>query len=166
MGVAGVGKSSVGAALAARLSVRFVDGDDLHPVENIAKMKRGIPLTDDDRWPWLRAVGDELASAARQRDSVLIACSALRRRYRDVIVSRAPETVFVCLTAPADVVAQRMAARTGHFMPAALLDSQFAELELPNADERASLVDVSGPLDSVVAQAVAGLIAALNPDRR
>lgn len=157
MGVSGIGKSSVGAALAEQLSARFVDGDHLHSAENIAAMSRGVPLTDEDRWPWLRRIGGELASAREQRRSVVIACSALRRRYRDEIASQAPAAVFLCLTAPMAVVGSRMAARRGHFMPAALLDSQFAALELPDADERAVLIDVNAPFDDVVSRAAARL---------
>ncbi len=144
MGVSGCGKTTIGAGLAERLGIPFLDGDDLHPAANTAKMAAGIPLDDDDRWPWLDRVGDALARA--RGAGVVIACSALKRRYRDALRAHAPEVVFVHLAAPKEVVVERIAARTGHFMPAALLDSQYADLEPPGQDERCITVDVTGPL--------------------
>lgn len=132
MGVSGCGKSSVGAALSQKIGVPYVDGDDLHPAANVAKMAAGIPLTDDDRWPWLDAVAGVLASRA----PVIVGCSALRRAYRDRIRAGAGgAVVFAHLTGPRALIAARMAARTGHYMPLGLLDSQFAALEVPTPDE-------------------------------
>lgn len=155
MGVAGCGKSSVGETLAARLGAVYVDGDELHPPENITKMSRGEPLTDEDRWPWLTRVGRSLASAEGIR---IIGCSALKRRYRDLIRHEAVSpVVFVHLSGSRDLIAARMAARTGHFMPTSLLDSQFAALELPEADEQAITVDIGQPLEAVVAKIATSL---------
>ncbi|WP_181703996.1 gluconokinase [Chthonobacter albigriseus] len=154
MGVAGSGKSTVGAALSAALRVPYADGDDLHPAENIAKMSRGEPLTDDDRWPWLTLVAEALADGA----PLIIGCSALKRRYRDHIRARAGgPVVFVHLAGSRALIEGRMAVRPGHFMPTSLLDSQFAALEPPAPDEAAFTVDIAAPLPVVVAQIVAEL---------
>jgi gluconokinase len=146
MGVSGSGKSTVGAALAARLGVEFEDGDDLHPQANIAKMSAGIPLTDDDRWPWLDAVGDWLAS----RPAGVVACSALRRVYRDRIRARVPSAYVVHLAGDRETIAARQAARRGHFMPPALEASQFATLEPLEADEAGVTLDVALSVDALV----------------
>jgi gluconokinase len=155
MGVSGCGKSSVGSALAARLGGIYADGDDLHPAANVAKMSAGIPLTDADRWPWLDKVGQYLALA---QDTALIGCSALKRIYRDRIreVADAP-VCFVHLAGTRQTILRRMQARRDHFMPPALLDSQFATLELPGADEQAITVDIDQPLDQVVAAIIIAL---------
>ena len=126
MGVSGCGKSTVGALLAGRLGVPFIDADSLHPAANVARMSAGIALTDSDRRPWLDAVGRALAAAP---DGAVVACSALRRCYRDAIREHAPDAVFAHLHGPREVLARRLAARLDHFMPAALLDSQLATLE-------------------------------------
>jgi len=149
MGVSGSGKSTVGAALAAALGLPFVDGDALHPAANVAKMAAGIPLTDDDRWPWLDAVGERLAASP-----VVIACSALRRVYRDRLRSAAPGIRFVLLDGSRELLAERMGARADHFMPTALLDSQLATLERPDADERVRVYDVAEAPAAIVAAAV------------
>lgn len=155
MGVAGCGKSAVGEALAVRLGVAYVDGDDLHPPENIAKMSRGEPLTDNDRWPWLARVG---AALAEPEGAGILGCSALKRRYRDHIRFEAGvPVVFVHLSGSKALIAARMAARSGHFMPTSLIDSQFAALEPPTADEEAIRVDIDAPLDMVVATIAAKL---------
>ena len=148
MGVAGCGKSAVGAALADRLAAAYLDGDDLHPPENIARMSRGEPLSDADRWPWLTLVGRKLADP----DGILIlGCSALRRRYRDHIRKEAgAPVVFVHLAGSRALIAARMAARAGHFMPTSLIDSQFAALEPPAPDESAVTVDIDRPLERIV----------------
>ncbi len=154
MGVSGCGKSSVGAALSARLSVPYVDGDDLHPAENVAKMARGEPLTDADRWPWL----DRVAGVLADRAPVIVGCSALKRGYRDRIRAGAGGPVrFVHLAGSRDLIAGRMAQRTGHYMPLSLLDSQFAALEPPGADEAAVTVDIAAPLPALVSAIAAGL---------
>ena len=148
MGVAGCGKSSVGAALSAALAVPYVDGDDLHPVAHVEKMRRGEPLTDADRWPWL----DQVADCLHAKAPVSIGCSALKRAYRDRIRGGAQGKVaFVHLSGSRDVIAARMAARKGHYMPLSLLDSQFAALELPSPDEALS-VNIDQPLPQIVAQ--------------
>jgi gluconokinase len=153
MGVSGCGKSSVGEALAARLSIPYRDGDDLHPPANVGKMRSGVPLTDDDRWPWLDRVAQVLATEA----PVIVGCSALRRAYRDRLRSGAGGPVqFIHLTGNREVIAARMAARTGHYMPPSLLDSQFAALEVPGPDE-ALAIDIDQPLDAIVTAAAEGL---------
>lgn len=148
MGVAGCGKSAVGAALAARLGAAYLDGDDLHPAANIAKMSRGQPLTDEDRWPWLALVGRSLANP---EGVLILGCSALKRRYRDRIreVAAAPVT-FVHLSGTKALIVARMNARSGHFMPASLIDSQFAALEPPAGDEGAVTVDIDRTLERIV----------------
>lgn len=155
MGVSGAGKSAVGCAVAERLGIRFVDADSLHPEANVATMAAGIPLTDDDRWPWLALVGHALASA--EREGLVIACSALRRVYRDAIRAVAPTAQFAHLTVPASTLAERVASRPGHFMPAALLDSQLATLEPLEADEAGVTVRSRGGVDATAETAVAML---------
>lgn len=140
MGVSSCGKSTVGELLALKLGVPFMDGDDLHPRANIEKMASGVPLTDDDRWPWLTLVGEWLAGRS---DGGVIACSALKRSYRDRIRKAAPDTVFLHLHGSRKLMGARMAARPGHFMPTTLLDSQFATLELLADDEAGRVFDVS-----------------------
>ena len=147
MGVSGCGKSSVGAALSDALGIPYREGDDLHPPANIAKMRAGEALTDADRWPWLDLVAQDLAAQA----PVILGCSALRRAYRDRIREGAGGPVcFVHLAGSPALIATRMAARSGHFMPASLLDSQFASLEPPEPDEEAITVDIDQPLDRLV----------------
>lgn len=156
MGVAGCGKSSVGAALAPLVGARYLDGDDLHPQSNIDKMKAGIPLTDDDRAPWLAEVGRLLAPEGR----LIVGCSALKRRYRDIIrEAAAAPVVFVHLAGSRELIGGRMAARKGHFMPESLLDSQFAALEPPGPDEASVYADIALPLDALVARIAAALSA-------
>ncbi|MCX7286549.1 MAG: gluconokinase [Rhodobacterales bacterium] len=153
MGVSGCGKSSVGDGLAARLGIPYRDGDDLHPPANVDKMRVGIPLTDDDRWPWLDRVAEVLANEA----PVIVGCSALRRAYRDRLREGAGGTVqFLHLTGSREVIASRMAARTGHYMPTSLLDSQFAALEAPGPDEALS-IDIDQPLEAIIAVAAEGI---------
>lgn len=146
MGVAGCGKSSVGEALSARLGIPYRDGDDLHTPAAVAKMRAGTPLTDDDRWPWLDRVATVLATEA----PVIVGCSALKRAYRDRIRQGAGGPVrFVYLAGSRALIAGRMAARTGHYMPTSLLDSQFAALEPPGPEE-ALTVDIDQPLAAIV----------------
>ena len=147
MGVSGCGKSSVGEGLSARLGIPYRDGDDLHTPVAVEKMRTGVPLTDDDRWPWLDRVAMVLASEA----PLIVGCSALKRVYRDRIRAGAGAPVrFLYLAGSREVIAARMAARSGHYMPTSLLDSQFAALEPPGPDE-AVTVDIDQPLDAIVA---------------
>ena len=132
MGVTGVGKTTVGQLLAQQLQARFVDADVFHPAENVEKMRAGIPLTDIDRQPWLDALNSHLRAAAAARESVVLACSALKSAYRERLRDGLPELRFVHLAGSRDLIAQRLAARSGHYMNPALLDSQFATLEPPD----------------------------------
>lgn len=153
MGVAGCGKSTVGAALSEQLQIPYEDGDDLHSADAVDKMREGIPLTDDDRWPWLDRIADALKSDA----PLIIGCSALRRSYRDRIRAGAGGPVtFVHLAGDRDLIASRMAARSGHYMPLSLLDSQFATLERPGPDE-AIEVTIDQPMDAIVGQVLSHL---------
>lgn len=146
MGVSGCGKTSVGKALAGRLGILYRDGDTLHPAANVAKMREGTPLTDADRWPWLDQVGLVLAREA----PVIVACSALKRTYRDRICGEAKGAVtFVYLEGSRDLIAGRLAQRTGHYMPLALLDSQFAALEPPEPGE-AIEVSIDQPVTGII----------------
>ena len=152
MGVSGSGKSVVGAALAQRLRVPFGDADDLHPATNIAKMTAGEALDDDDRHPWLEAIGTWLAD--RDTEGGVIACSALKRSYRDQLRHHAPRVVFLHLDGSRDVIARRQASRPGHFMPTSLLTSQFATLERLAPDEAGVVIDVDQSVDAIVQQYV------------
>lgn len=147
MGVSGSGKSTVGQLVAEALGAGFVDGDDLHPAANVAKMSQGIPLTDDDREPWLRAVGRTLADAGPE--GMVVACSALKRSYRDLIRSEATGTFFAELDGARALLAERMI-RPGHFMPASLLDSQLATLEPLQPGEAGVRLDVAEAPEELV----------------
>lgn len=150
MGVSGCGKSSVGTALSVLCGMDFIDGDDLHPKENIEKMASGVPLDDDDRAPWLMRVGQALADSD---GPIVIGCSALKARYRNWIRRQVPEPVrFLHLDAPKEVLAARVSGREGHFMPPALLDSQFEALERLGSGELGAEIDIAKPYDAVVAQ--------------
>jgi gluconokinase len=153
MGVSGSGKTTVGAALAQRLRVPFADADDFHPEANIAKMSAGVPLDDDDRAPWLRAIADWLVEHASSGG--VASCSALKRSYRDVLTQAAPHAVYLHLHGDRDVLAARVAGRPGHFMPAALIDSQFATLEGLQPDELGAVLDVAKPVDTLVDDSLA-----------
>ncbi|WP_431324218.1 gluconokinase [Rhizobium sp. YTU87027] len=156
MGVSGSGKTTVGTALGEWIGAVYLDGDNLHPAENIAKMSRGEALGDADRWPWLTTVGRALDDPS---SAVIVGCSALKRAYRDHIRQVASgDVVFVHLMGSRELIGQRIAARSGHFMPVSLLDNQFATLEPPGDDERAITVDISQPINAIVAQIVAGLL--------
>lgn len=143
MGVSGSGKSTVASLLAERLSWDFVEGDDLHPTANVDKMAAGTPLDDADRAPWLAEIARVVSARIDEGRPVVVTCSALRRRYRDVL--RRDDLVFVHLAGSQEVVAERLSARTGHFMPQALLDSQFEALEPLADDERHVMIDVGRP---------------------
>lgn len=153
MGVCGCGKSSVGIELAKRLDMSFVDADDLHPKSNIEKMSQAIPLNDDDRWPWLDIVGQTLAKQVVSAGGAVIACSALRQAYRDRITQAAGQPVlFVYLAGSYEIISERLNQRGGHFMPPALLQSQFETLETPNLDELALEVDIRQQISEIVDQ--------------
>ena len=144
MGVSGSGKSTVAALLAGALGCQFQEGDDLHPRENVEKMRRGIPLTDADRLPWLRKIAEEIDSRRARGQCGVLTCSALKRSYRDIIIGDRHDVVLVYLKGSYDLIHRRMAARHEHYMPIALLDSQFATLEEPTPDEHPIIVDVGG----------------------
>lgn len=155
MGVSGSGKSTVGALLAESLGVPFIDADDLHPRSNVDKMAAGMPLNDDDRWPWLELVGRSLAE--RASSGAVVACSALRVSYRDAIRRKAPSTRFVLLEGSRDILAGRLAQRVDHFMPPNLLDSQLDALEPFGASERGVVIAITDPPSVVVARSAAML---------
>ena len=151
MGVAGSGKSSLGAALAARLGIGFVDGDALHGEANVAKMRAGVPLDDADRWPWLDRVGAVLADSEAHPQGVIVACSALKRAYRDRIRAGASGCRFLSLDLSMEEAARRVGGRPGHFMPASLVADQFAALERPADDEAGAItLDATHSLDWLV----------------
>jgi gluconokinase len=151
MGVSGSGKTTIATRLAEARGWAFQDGDDLHPRENVEKMKSGQSLTDDDRWPWLRRIAVRIDEWRTAGTGGVVTCSALKRAYRDVILGGRPGMVLTYLRGSRELIKQRMAARTGHFMPLALLDNQFTVLEEPAADERPIVVDVAPPPDEIVA---------------
>jgi len=156
MGVCGSGKSTIGAQLARELDVPFVDGDDLHPPDNVKRMAAGIPLTDADRHGWLVAIAARLREAKRAGIGLVASCSALKRSYRDLLRSVGPADVrFVYLKGIRALLAERMATRRGHFMPPSLLESQLATLEEPSPDERAWVCDITQPPHAIVADLVA-----------
>lgn len=154
MGVSGAGKTTVGHALAAALGWRFLDADDLHPEPNRVKLASGVPLTDEDRWPWLWLLAGVIGEALRQEDGLVMACSALKEAYRKVLEVDPARVRVVYLDAPREVLARRLAERQGHFMPPSLLDSQLATLEVPAGALR---VDVTPPVDAVVRRVREGL---------
>ncbi|MCJ2083439.1 gluconokinase [Methylobacterium sp. J-090] len=151
MGVSGSGKSTVAACLAERLGWAFVDGDDFHSAAHVAKMRAGHPLDDDDRTPWLAAIGAWIDTRLQTREPGIVVCSALRRAYRDALVRGRPEVRIAYLAGDRDLIEGRLAHRRGHFMPAALLDTQFAILEPPAAEENAVVVGIDAPADAIAA---------------
>lgn len=157
MGVTGCGKSAVGAALAARLGAVFIEGDALHPVENIAKMAAGTPLTDEDRAGWLDMIGQAVAAEIEPGRNVVATCSALKRSYRDRLRRFVPDLVFMHLVLSREESWRRVSNRPGHFMPASLVDSQFATLEPPADDEAALTLDATRPVDDLAVEATAFL---------
>jgi len=155
MGVAGSGKTTVASHLAERLGVPFVEGDSLHPAANVKKMASGQPLTDEDRWPWLRAIGERMEVERSTGHGVVVACSALKRIYRDCLRSEVHGKMhFILLDGSRQLISDRMKQRKGHFMPPALLDSQFATLEKPTPDEHAVILDIARTPAELVEEAV------------
>jgi gluconokinase len=150
MGVSGSGKTTIAKRVAEREGWRLVEGDDFHPPENVAKMHAGIPLTDEDRWPWLRAIAREIDAIRARGESAVVTSSALKRAYRDILIGGRPDVALVYLQGSHDLIAKRLAARTGHFMPPTLLDSQFATLEEPAADEHPIVVSIAPTPDEIV----------------
>lgn len=152
MGVSGCGKSTVGIALAQAFEVPFLEGDQYHPSTNVTKMSAGIPLDDTDRAVWLLALADEIREARLRGAGLVLSCSALKRRYRDLLRQADPTLRFVHLQGPRDLIAERMQARVGHYMPPALLDSQLSILEPLQADEAGLTLDVALPPPVLVAR--------------
>lgn len=157
MGVSGSGKSTVGRLLADRLGWQFAEADDFHPPANVAKMSAGVPLTDSDRWPWLRTIAAWMSERTAAGVDVVVTCSALRRVYRDVLREAGSGVRFVHVTGDRELISERMASRSGHFMPASLLASQLATLEPLADDEDGVDVDLALPPAQIVDQALARL---------
>jgi gluconokinase len=157
MGVSGSGKSTIGTLLAHRLRWEFEDGDWFHPASNVEKMHAGTPLTDEDRWPWLRAIAHEIDAMRARGEQGVVACSALKRSYRDILIGDRTDVVLVYLQGSKALIAERIASRKGHFMPAALLDSQFATLEEPGPDEHPIVVSIGTSPEAIVDAVVDGL---------
>jgi gluconokinase len=157
MGVSGSGKSTIGERLARRIAWRFEDGDRFHPAGNVAKMSAGQPLTDDDRWPWLLAIADEIDRACRAGEHAVIACSALRRAYRDVLVHSRDDVRIVFLEGSQELIANRLAERKGHFMPPGLLASQFETLEPPGTSENPVTVAIDPSVEIIIDNIVSQL---------
>jgi gluconokinase len=157
MGVSGSGKSTIADRLAARLGWTFEDGDRFHPASNVAKMSAGQPLTDGDRWPWLRAIADEIDRVCEAGERAVIACSALKRAYRDVLVHGRDDVRIIYLKGTRELIAGRLAARKGHFMPPGLLASQFKTLEPPSTDERPAIVSIDASVETIIDDIIAQL---------
>ena len=157
MGVSGSGKSTIAELLGKRLGWRFEDGDGFHPASNVEKMRAGHPLTDEDRWPWLQAIADEVDRICESGSHVVIACSALKRAYRDVLIHGRKDIGLVFLDGRQSLIAERMARRKNHFMPPALLQSQFATLEPPAGDEHPVIVDIDASVEAIVDDVLAQL---------
>lgn len=154
MGVSGSGKTTIGRALAERLGWPYEEGDALHPRANVEKMSRGIPLTDEDRWPWLKLVAQWIDGQLAAGQPGIITCSLLKRSYRDLVIDARKDVKLLYLRGEKSVIADRMAHRKGHFMPPSLLDSQFATLEEPGADEHPMVVTVHGSIEETVSSAL------------
>jgi gluconokinase len=158
MGVSGSGKTSAAQELARQLGWTFIEGDDLHPEANVAKMAAGIPLDDEDRWPWLQKVAELIGAHEAAGTSIVVTCSALKRRYRDLLRDGHPSVWFAHVDVTRAVLAERLARRTGHFMPPSLLDSQLATLERLGEDEPGDVIAGDAPLPETVAELLADLL--------
>jgi gluconokinase len=150
MGVSGSGKSTIGETLAGRLGWRFEDGDRFHPASNVAKMSAGQPLTDDDRRPWLQAIADEIDRVCKAGERLVVACSALKRAYRDILLHGRSDVGIVFLDGTEALIASRLAQRKGHFMPPGLLASQFQTLEPPRPNEHPITVSIDATIETIV----------------
>jgi gluconokinase len=157
MGVSGSGKSTIADKLAERLGWTFEDGDRFHPPSNVAKMSAGHPLTDEDRWPWLQAIADEIDRVCKTGERAVIACSALKRAYRDILVHGRSDVRIIYLNGTQELIASRLAMRKGHFMPPGLLASQFKTLEPPGTDEHPVTVSIDASVETIVEDIVAQL---------
>ena len=157
MGVSGCGKSTVGQQLAATMGVEFLEGDQLHSTENVARMAAGIALTDEDRQGWLEALADRIGNARANEAGLVVSCSALKRSYRDTLRQGASDLLFVYLQGNPELLAARMGSRPGHYMPASLLESQLATLEMPSPDENAQTFDTTLPASAIVTAVVASV---------
>ena len=166
MGVSGSGKTTVSVLLSAALSCQFQEGDDLHPVANVEKMHSGTPLTDADRLPWLHKIAEEIDGWRKRGESGVLTCSALKRSYRDIIIGNRSDVTLVYLKGSHDLIHRRMAARHEHYMPLALLDSQFATLQEPTPDEHPIAVDVGGRPAEIAEEIVHQLEQRQRGDRR
>jgi gluconokinase len=166
MGVSGSGKTEIGRRLAERLHLDFIEGDAFHPPQNIAKMSAGMPLGDEDRYEWLLRLQQQLRQAAQAGKAVVLTCSALKRRYRDLLREGNPDLLFVHLHGDRDLLASRMHTRSGHFMPASMLDSQLATFEPLQADERFITLDVRETPEQIVDRIVAACDAAVDDSSR
>ncbi|PDT03102.1 gluconokinase [Rhizobium chutanense] len=160
MGVSGCGKSSVGEKLAGALHLAFVEGDALHPAANVEKMSKGIPLTDEDRMPWLDRIGEDMQASLEKGEGIIVSCSALKRIYRDRLRAAVGGNLFfVYLEGSKALLTQRMGERKGHFMPVSLLESQLATLEVPTAEPGVVTVDIDDTVDGIAVTALKGLAA-------
>ncbi|MDN5604504.1 MAG: gluconokinase [Kocuria sp.] len=162
MGVSGAGKTTIGSLLGTRLGAEFIDADSLHPLSNVEKMAAGNPLTDEDRWPWLHVVGQTLQKAAAvgpEGAGLVIACSALRRSYREAILAEAPRTFFVHLAGDEETLSHRLEGRSDHFMPTGLLRSQLETLEELGDHEPGARIDIDAPIDHILDDSVRAIAA-------
>ncbi|MGC5053124.1 gluconokinase [Micromonospora sp. DT48] len=165
MGVSGAGKTTVARGVAALTGLTFAEADEFHSADNVARMRAGVPLDDAARWPWLRSLADWMAARHREGVSTVLACSALRRAYRDVLRQGPPEVDFVHLAGPTEVIRERLTLRSGHYMPPSLLDSQTATLEPLHPDEQGFVLDLRGTTDELVTAAVVRLGLPVSPSR-
>jgi carbohydrate kinase (thermoresistant glucokinase family) len=163
MGVSGCGKSTIGNQLAQRLHWQFQDADWFHPPANVDKMHRGVPLTDEDRWPWLQAIAKWIDDARAAGQHGVVACSALKRRYRDILIDGRADVALIYLKGDAELIARRIATRHEHFMPASLLKSQFEALEEPGAEENPIVVSIEPPPQEIVSAILEAVCARADP---
>ncbi|RAX38844.1 gluconokinase [Rhizobium tropici] len=158
MGVSGSGKSSIGEGVAAKLGIHFIEGDTLHPAANVEKMSKGIPLTDEDRWPWLEKIGQEISASLAKGEGVVVTCSALKRVYRERLrASAGGHLYFIYLAGSKELLTKRMGERKGHFMPTSLLESQLQTLEVPTGEAGVVTVDIDDTIEGIVEASVKSL---------